>query len=188
MSISAVLLAGGESRRMGQDKATVIFRGKRLWQRQLDVLRKLKPAELLISARLDPGWRPGDTIFVADVSPSRGPLSGLCAALAQMKSTHLLALAIDMPFMHDVYLRSLCDQIKPGRGVLPMIAGRAEPLGAIFPSEAQPQFEAALSGVEFSLQRLTRELVQADRLMMISVAQADESLFCNINEPTGLTQ
>lgn len=173
---------------MGQDKATVLFRGKRLWQIQLDVLRKLKPAELLISARSDPDWRPSDTTFAADVTPSRGPLSGLSAALGVMKSTHLLALAIDMPFMHEVYLQSLCDQIEPGRGVLPMIAGRTEPLAAIYPSEARPQFEAALSGVEFSLQTLTRELVQTDRLTMISVAQSDESLFCNINEPTGLTQ
>ena len=45
MNISAVLLAGGESRRMGQDKATLLFRGKPLWQIQLELLRKLEPAE-----------------------------------------------------------------------------------------------------------------------------------------------
>ncbi len=186
MSISAVLLAGGESRRMGQDKATLLFRGRPLWQNQLDVLRKLKSAELLISARSDPDWRPADATFVADVSPSRGPLSGLSAALAQMKSTHLLALAIDMPFMHEAYLKSLCNQIEPGRGLLPMIGGRAEPLAAIFPAEAQPQFEAALRGVEFSLQALTAELVESEILAVLSVARADENLFRNMNKPIDL--
>src|SRR4029077_9584007 len=114
MKISAVLLAGGESRRMGEDKATVLVRGKSLWQIQLDLLRKLDPAEISVSARTDPAWRPPDVHFVADDLPSRGPLSGLAAALARMHTKPLLALAIDMPLMSEKYLRFLCGQIEPG--------------------------------------------------------------------------
>ena len=55
MNLSSVLLAGGESRRMGKDKATALFRGKPLWQIQLDLLRKLEPSEIFLSARTDPG-------------------------------------------------------------------------------------------------------------------------------------
>src|SRR5439155_23861309 len=116
MNISAVLLAGGESRRMGEDKATLLFHGKPLWQIQLELLRKLDPAEIFVSARTDPAWRPDDVQFVADDSPSRGPLSGLAASLNLMRGTHLLALAIDMPFMSESYVRSLCLEIEPGRG------------------------------------------------------------------------
>src|SRR5438874_2033835 len=72
MKISAVLLAGGKSRRMGQDKATLIIAGKPLWQIQLDLLRKLQPQEMFVSARMDPRWRPNDVEFVADEQPSRG--------------------------------------------------------------------------------------------------------------------
>ena len=100
-----------------------------------------------------------------------------------MKSTHLLVLAIDMPLMREAYLQSLCVQIEPGRGLLPMIEGRAEPLAAIFPAEAQPQFEAALRGVEFSLQVLTGALVKSERLALLKVARADQNLFRNMNEP-----
>src|SRR6266581_8677905 len=117
--ISAVLLAGGESRRMGRDKATLLFRGKPLWQIQLEQLRKLAPAEIFVSARTNPIWRPADVQFVADDPPSRGPLSGLAASLAQMRTAHLLALAVDMPFMTEQYMKFLCAQIKPGVGVLP---------------------------------------------------------------------
>src|SRR6266487_1578131 len=108
MNISAVLLAGGESRRMGKDKATLLFRGKPLWQIQLDLLRKSEPAEILISARTDPAWRPPEVKFLQDDPPSRGALSGLAASLAQMRTKHLLALAVDMPFMTEKYLRFLC--------------------------------------------------------------------------------
>src|SRR5205814_10661045 len=64
MNISAGLLAGGESRRMGKDKPTIVFHGKPLWQIQLDLLRKLYPAHIFLSARTDPGWRPRDVQFV----------------------------------------------------------------------------------------------------------------------------
>ena len=103
LNISSVLLAGGESRRMGKDKATVLFRGKPLWQIQLELLRRLEPAEIFISAGTDQPWRPDDVYLVTDDSPSRGPLSGLAASLARMRSAHLLALAIDMPFMTEKF-------------------------------------------------------------------------------------
>jgi molybdopterin-guanine dinucleotide biosynthesis protein A len=186
MKISAVLLAGGESRRMGEDKAIVLFHEKPLWEIQIDLLRKLKPSEILVSARVDPIWRPPDLQFVPDDSPSRGPLSGLTSSLARGQSSHLLALAIDMPFMSETYLRSLCDRIEPGCGVLPMIDGRAEPLAAIYPVEIYNDFVTALSGNDFSLQTLTKRLVQAGKLSAILVAKESERLFRNLNEPADL--
>ena len=103
MNISTVLLAGGESRRMGSDKATLLFRGKPLWQVQLETLQKLGPKEIFVSARIDPPWRPDDVVFVADAPLSRGPLSGLAASMSRMRTTHLLALAVDMPWMTSIW-------------------------------------------------------------------------------------
>jgi molybdopterin-guanine dinucleotide biosynthesis protein A len=186
MNISAVLLAGGESRRMRKDKATLLFRGKPLWQIQLELLRKLEPAETFVSARTDPIWRPADVEFVADNLPSRGPLSGLAASLAQTRTKHLLALAIDMPFMTQEYLTFLCRQIEPGRGVLPKIGNRAEPLVAIYPREVDIDFRSALSGADFSLQILTCRLVEAGKLLTVSVPDEARKLFLNLNDPADL--
>ena len=182
MNISAVLFAGGESRRMGKDKATLLVDGKPLWQIQLDLLRKLEPAEISVSARTDPVWRPRDVHFVADDHPSRGPLSGLAAALARMHAKHLVALAIDMPFMTEKYLRFLCGQIEPGRGVLPKIDNRAEPLAAIYPQEALANVQGALSGKDFSLQTVTGCLIEAGKLQVVLVTKREKKLFQNLNE------
>ena len=182
MNISAVLLAGGESRRMGKDKATLLFRGRPLWQIQFKLLRKLQPSEIFISARTDPTWRPEDVRFVADIPPSRGPLSGLAASLAQMHTTHLLALAIDMPFMDKKFLRRLCERVGPGVGVVCRIDGRAEPLAAIYPREAEIELRDALAGNDFSLQTLVRRLVAAEKLREISVTEQDRKLFRNMNQ------
>ncbi len=186
MNLSAVLLAGGKSRRMGKDKAIALFWRKPLWQIQLNLLRELRPAEIFLSARSDPDWRPADVEFVADEVPSRGPLSGVVASLGRIRTKHLLTLAIDMPFMSEKYLRFLCDQIEPGHGVLPIIDGRAEPLAAIYPAEARVDFVRALSGVDFSLQTATQRLVQAGRLRVIPVAEAEKEFFRNLNEPADL--
>ncbi len=186
MNITAVLLAGGESRRMGIDKATVLFRGKPLWEIQLDLLRKLEPSEILVSARTDPLWRPADVHFIADEPPSRGPLSGLVASMAKMRSAHLLALAIDMPFMTEKFLRYLCEQVEPRVGVVPKIDNRAEPLAAIYPREAEVDFRNALAGADFSLQTIVRRLVQVGKLRELTVPEREKKLFLNMNQPVDL--
>jgi molybdenum cofactor guanylyltransferase len=187
MKISAVLLAGGESRRMGKDKATLLFRGRPLWQIQLKLLRTLEPVEILVSARKDPPWRPSDMQFVPDDPPSRGPLSGLTAALARIQTGHLLALAVDLPFMSEDYLREISNEIEPGCGVLPMIGDRAEPIAAIYPPDAHVDLVRALSGTEFSLQSLTKKLVKVGKLRALNVAKEKEMLFRNLNDPADLS-
>ena len=186
MNISAVLLAGGESRRMGRDKATILFRGKPLWQIQLDLLRTLNPKEIFVSARTDPVWRPADVDFVSDIPPSRGPLSGLAASLDRMCGTHLIALAVDMPLMSEKYLRHLCDKIEPHVGVVPGIYGRAEPLAAIYPREAATEFQGALAGADFSLQTVTRRLVESGELREMPITDQEQSLFLNVNQLSDL--
>ena len=179
--VSAVLLAGGESLRMGKDKAAILFRGKALWQHQIEVLRKVAPAEILLSARTNPVWRPADIGFVADEPPSRGPLSGLAASLESIRGTHLLALAIDMPFMTESYLAFLCDQITAGQGIVPKIGTRFEPLTAIYPREAAVELRNGLAGTDFSLQRVVRSLIDAGKLREISVTEQEQKFFLNVN-------
>ena len=183
MKLSAVLLAGGESRRMGKDKATLLLNDAPLWRRQLDLLRQLNPTEILVSARTDPAWRPADTRFVADEPPSRGPLSGLTAALKTISGTHLLALAVDMPLIRLSELNLLCDLTKNGCGVLPRIGSRAEPLAAIYPRECLPSFSAALESDDHSLQRLTNELIEIRLLRILEVPKSEAEFYRSINIP-----
>src|SRR6266403_4224636 len=184
MTLTALLLAGGESRRMGRDKATIEFDGQPLWARQIETLRSLGPEGILVSARTKPAWLPADAEFVQDDPPSRGPLSGLTKALVAMRTTHLVALAVDMPFMTSEQLRRSCKLAKAGRGVVPVIGDRAEPLAAVYPAEAAPQFAAALAGVDFSLQEIIRQLVAEGKASFFSVPAKDEHLYGSVNEPS----
>jgi molybdenum cofactor guanylyltransferase len=184
MTLTALLLAGGESRRMGRDKATIEFDGQPLWQRQLEILRALEPERIFVSVRAVPIWLPKNAELLLDAPPSRGPLSGLTKALAVMRTTHLVALAVDMPFMTSEQLRRLCKLAEAGRGVVPLIGDRAEPLAAVYPAEAAAQFAAAVAGVDFSLQKIIRQLVAEDKASLISVPAKDEHLYGSVNEPS----
>jgi molybdenum cofactor guanylyltransferase len=183
MTLSAVLLAGGESRRMGKDKATVVLRGEPLWKRQIDLLRALSPEKIFVSARTEPSWLPSETELLLDERPSRGPLSGLTRALERMQTSHLVALAVDMPFMTSEQMQDLWSLARLGCGVLPMIGDRAEPLAAIYPREAGGVFTAALASNDFSLQRLSRGLVQTGKLRVFPVLHSGIELYRSVNEP-----
>lgn len=184
MSISAVLLAGGESRRMGRDKATFEWRGRPLWEWQLEKLRDSHPEKIFISARSDIAWRPAGVECVVDVPPSRGPLSGLAATLTATETEHLLALAVDMPFMTTEHLRELCSAATPGTGVIPMFEGSAEPLAAIYPVEARSVFLEALNGDNFSLQPIVGKLIALKLLRVMPVSGRARKLYRSVNEPS----
>jgi molybdopterin-guanine dinucleotide biosynthesis protein A len=171
---------------MGRDKATIVFRGQPLWQRQFQILQELRPAKIFTSARSAPSWWPLETELLLDEPPSRGPLSGLTIALQRMQTSHLIALAVDMPFMTSEHLRRLCSLALPGRGVVPVVDERAEPLAAIYPREVAVDFAAALAGNDFSLQSLTRSLAHAGKVQMVAIADGERDFYQSVNDPGDL--
>jgi molybdopterin-guanine dinucleotide biosynthesis protein A len=183
MTLTAVLLAGGESHRMGRDKAMLMVNGQPFWTRQIGLLRQLSPRELMVSARTAPDWLEEDIRFVADPVPARGPLGGIAAALAAMTSTHLLALAIDMPSMEVGHLEALWNRATPGCGVLPWLGDHAEPLAAVYPAEALPFATRMLTGDEFSMRVFTETLLSAGRMKRHTIGALDAKLYANCNSP-----
>ncbi len=185
MTLTCVLFAGGESRRMGADKALFEINREPLWARQLKVLRELEPAALWVSARARPAWCPPGIETVLDEPPSRGPLSGLCAALKQLRTTHLLALAVDLPRMEAGHLKRLWSCARPGCGVLPMNGDHAEPLCAIYPGGgfASTAVRQALVGPDASLRSLGKVLRKEGLLEPFSLSATERSLYLNLNTP-----
>jgi len=83
--------------------------------------------------------------------------------------------------MTENYLRSMCDAIEPGRGVIAKIDNRAEPLAAVYPREAEIDFRTALAGTDLSLQNVVRRLGMSGKLLEISATEHERGLFRNVN-------
>lgn len=186
MTLSAVLLAGGESRRMGRDKAQVLFGDESLWQRQIRTLRELQPQTLYVSARARPAWLPAGTEFVMDEPPSRGPLSGIAAALERTVTSHLVTLAIDMPFITTIDLLSLVAKVRTNYGIVPMIDERAEPLAAIYPKDASVDCAAALQSSDTSLQKLVKQLAKLGKIELMYLPPDMGDRYLSLNTPADL--
>lgn len=186
MTLAAVLLVGGNSRRMGVDKATLVINNKPLWSRQLDILRSLPLEKIFVSGRSRPAWCPSDVEVVLDEPPSRGPLSGIAATLRRLSTTHLLALAIDLPKMTTVHLEKLWSQAHPGVGVIPQNEKYFEPLCAIYPIEASAPAGNLLTGEDVSMHKFIQKLLDEHLALVCRVKKAEQKFYHNANSPLDL--
>lgn len=180
-TLTTMLFVGGESHRMGTDKAMLVLKGEPLWKRQLCKLQALRPANIMISGRNEPSWCPRGFETVLDKPPSYGPLSGLAAGLNKIQTTHLLALAIDLPQMTTRHLKKLWSLAQPGMGVVSRNGRFFEPLCAIYPIESLTAAEELLSDKDFSLQKLVRSLVVRRQVIIYTLTRSEAPIYRNIN-------
>jgi molybdopterin-guanine dinucleotide biosynthesis protein A len=150
------------------------------------LLRDLQPDALVISARECPAWCPQEIEVVLDAPPSRGPLSGLVAVLQRIPTTHLLALAVDLPQMRVDHLRKLQMLAKPNLGCVPSNEDCFEPLAAIYPAAAKEIAADVMSQGKLSLQNFIQQLVREGLVETYSLSDSEKSFYRNMNTPADL--
>lgn len=180
--ISAALLAGGESRRMGRDKCLLEIDGQPLWNRQIDLLRSLSD-DVIVVAQGRPKWLPADVRWAADRVSNCGPLGGLEAGLHAALHSQVIALAIDLPAMTFEYLRALQACSTDACGTVPILDEQFQPLSAIYPRSVLSCVTAQLVHSDKSLQRLLRELIASGLMRPLAATNEDRPLFRNLNTP-----
>jgi molybdenum cofactor guanylyltransferase len=181
MKISAVLLAGGKSTRMGRDKADIEIDGEKLWQRQVRILRELSPDELFISGPPRVEW--SGLAVVSDAQPGAGPLGGLVASLRHCAHPMLVVLAVDLPRMTSGFLRSLIESCGDSSGVVAKAGDFYEPLAAVYPKACLAIAEDCLASGELAMQRFVARALGAKLLRERVLRDDEKRLFSNVNTP-----
>lgn len=126
---TAVIMAGGDSRRMGKDKANLLLGERTLLQSVIATLQPLFP-EVIISVRQP---RSGiDLPQVCDDPAHSGPLAGLAAALEHASTPWIFAVACDMPFITPAVIEYLAFQRADCQAVVPVVGGFPQPLAAFY--------------------------------------------------------
>ncbi len=180
---SAALIAGGKSTRMGRDKAELVFGGRPLWKRQLDTLAATQPAEIFVAGKC-PAIPAGGALIVPDEWPDCGPLGGIATALAHAQGPWVLVFAVDMPAMTPAFLASLLAGVaKSGRGAVPMLGGRWEPLAAVYPVAALPIARRLLGERRLAMAAFIEAARDAKLLDAVAVVEGSRALFENLNTP-----
>ncbi|TLN20184.1 molybdenum cofactor guanylyltransferase [bacterium] len=144
--VSLVVQAGGESRRMGRNKALVPFLGRPLVQRVLERLRPLAD-EVLITTNLREGFEDLGVPLVADAFPGLGALGGLYTAVWAASHPLVIVVACDLPFANADLLRYQLDLLEREAldVVIPGSLERREPLHCVYRKETcLPHIKSAL--------------------------------------------
>jgi molybdopterin-guanine dinucleotide biosynthesis protein A len=189
--LSIVIQAGGQSARMGENKALKPFLGRPLIQRVID---RLAPAadELLLTTN-----QPGDLAFLnlplfTDIKPGRGALGGLYTALVSAKYPSVAVVACDMPFASAPLLVAASSFLIQDDAdvVIAEAAEGFEPLHAVYRREiCIPAIESAINADQWRMiswfpkvkvRRLTPEELER--------YDPDSLAFWNVNTPEEFTK
>lgn len=184
MELSAFVLAGGRSSRMGADKALLPFRGRTLLERALDLARTVTASPRIVGSR-EQYSAYGEVI--EDAYPGQGPLAGIHAALRASGTDFNLVLAVDTPLLQPEFLRHLGSRAESTGAVVtvPRTAeGQLHPLCAIYRRSFAGIAEAALRERRNKIDALF-SLVTVE-YVGISGSGFDENMFANLNTPQDL--
>jgi len=185
--VSAFVLAGGKSTRMGTDKAFVLLDGRTLLARMLEVARSLAPQVVIVgdSAKFS-AFAP----VVGDVFPGCGPLGGIHAALRASETDLNLILAVDIPFISPALVNYLLSRARNSDATvtLPRAAGGLQPLCAVYRRGFANLAEAALREGKNKIDALFDKA----SMLIISEQEIEHAgfspvVFRNLNTPQDLT-
>jgi molybdopterin-guanine dinucleotide biosynthesis protein A len=184
--VSAVVLAGGKSRRLGVDKALLKLDGELLLARILRTLAKLSD-DLLVVADDRAKLAHLEAPVVPDVLPGRGALGGIYSGLQSMRYPRGLLVACDMPMLNPELLRYMILLSSSFDVVIPRIGDNVEPLHAVYSKAcAGPIAEILQRGdariVDFFPRVHVRYVEQGE----IEAFDPQLLSFFNINEPEDL--
>ena len=183
---TGLVLAGGSSSRLGQNKALVPVAGRSLIKRVVDVLRPLVSNIVLVAPSADLFVHLGLPV-VADIYPGVGTLGGLHAGLSAIQTEYGLAVGCDMPFLNADLL---CFMISQARGydvVMPRVGKYYEPLHALYSRRCVPAIERSIqAGRRRILHALAGTRIRYIEESEINRFDPDHLSFFNVNTPEEL--
>jgi molybdopterin-guanine dinucleotide biosynthesis protein A len=182
--LTLAIQAGGESRRMGSDKALLPFLGKPLILRPLQRLAKLAD-ELLITANQPENYRFLGLKPFPDLLPGFGALGGLFTALSVASHPYVAVVACDMPFASLALFAAELDLLRESNAdaVIPRSEAGTEPFHAVYRRETcLPRVRAALrSGLKRVDSWFSEVNIRYMELDEIQIYDPQELAFLNIN-------
>ena len=134
-AVTAIILAGGMSRRLGRNKALEPFGDETLIRRVIGRVRAFSDAVLVVAnddARIVELDLPDGVDAVVDMFPDMGPLGGIATGLSAARTEWATFCACDMPFVSPALFRLLLSLRDGHDAVVPVIGGRPEPIHAAY--------------------------------------------------------
>ncbi len=186
--VSLAIIAGGQSSRMGRDKAFLELGGQTLIERVIAAGADLAGSETILIANNPDQYRHLGLEIYEDILPDKGSLGGIYTALARAANPAALVLACDMPFIKTDLLRFMIAQLDEETDiVVPRVDGYPQALHAIYRKTCLAPIRAQLDDnrlkiIRFYNQMRVTYLDEAD----YAPYDPDGRSFTNLNTPAEL--
>ena len=181
--VTGILLAGGKSRRMGEDKRHLVVGEQTLLERGLAVLRSAFQNVLVVIAQDSPPLGV-DARVVRDLVPDCGSLGGLYSGLMQATTPWVFVVACDMPFLNQTVIAQFTSRRTTADIVMAKLDARLHPMHALYGKQCLPVLEQMVLARQLKIQ----EMVSQSSLRVCYVTEADllsidpsGRSFCNVN-------
>ena len=181
--VTAFILAGGKSIRMGKDKAFLEFKGRILLARALELAAGVAKNVRIVG---DPSKFAAFGRVIEDIYCEHGPLGGIHAALLSSSTELNLMLAVDLPLVEPNFLKYLVSVARDANAVVtvPRASDGLQPLCAVYRRGFAEVAEQSLAQGKNKIDALfaaveTRILGQEE----LSGAGFSGRMFNNLNTP-----
>lgn len=183
MNAGVILLAGGQSSRMGTNKALLPIGGQQNIVRIIEELAGVFSPPILVTNQPEEYEALG-LPMAGDVYPGKGPLAGLHAGLLASPFEDNLLVACDMPFASSRLGQFLWSQLEGYDAVVPYLGGKQHPLFAVYRKSSLPIVEDCLKQeklrmFDFLKQIRVNEIHAENTPLEIDLEKA----FFNMNRP-----
>ena len=177
-TVKGLVLVGGQSTRMGQDKSNLDYFGKP---------QKIVAKQLLESNKLETFYSVQNASEYDDEIHDKflnlGPFGGICSAFQKDPNAAWFVLATDVPFVNDKIIKLLLNQRNPGK-IATAIKGKGkdfpEPLITIYEPKAYPILLQYLAQ-GYSCPR--KALINSE----VEIVEVDDDFIRNVNTPVDFT-
>ena len=194
--IVGAVLAGGKSRRMGQNKALLPFHGKPLIQHTTELMQKIFSQVLVVC------WNRRQYKFleiptIVDKIPNCGPLGGIHTALSEVNNRPVFVLACDLPFVTQALIRYIVDfpvhtdfntTGSENFNEMPLVKipsckKRLQPLVGLYYPDVLPIIEQRLIQHQLQIKYFLQDIAAIEVPITSQQSFYNDHLFCNINTP-----
>jgi molybdenum cofactor guanylyltransferase len=189
MDVTGVILAGGKSRRMGEDKRFLMVGEATLLARTVSVMAGLFQDVLIIIAQDSPPLTVPECTVHRDMIADCGSLGGLYTGLAKAVSDRIFVVACDMPFLNPDMIRWFVERDPAADIVMARLPSGLQPLHAVYGKKALSALERMATSQKLKIQDIVSE--PSLRTTFVSPAEWGErdrlaQSFQNVNTPADL--
>ena len=184
--MTGIILSGGKSRRMGENKAFLKVQGERLIDRTVRIFKGI--FEEVVVVTNDPlAYLDHDVMIVTDIVLGKGPLGGIYTGLFFSSSPCSFVAACDMPFMNEAFIKFMMEKAGGYDIVVPETTDGLQPLHAVYSRKCLKGIFELIEEDQFKIAGLYRRFrtlkIYRDEILPYD---PEHLIFSNMNSPDDL--